>query len=597
MLTRKSIFSLWLVYMLGWLIVASRSGQKLSGFFGNVKCYIVQGFAAIKNETFTCILFAACVLLLLRSTYMSLILVPRESETLSSLLPRVMFWIEHGTTYDYVTQTPVFAGYLSLHNILLTGGDVFVNLTQNMAAYGSAILLYTILRRMDLHRTGALLGVFLMLTMNCFNLQASSSLTDLIAAFYILITVSISQDILLEEERISFHSKWVKLFVLLGVSCGLAFSIINQATLPFACVLTLLFLYLVFRKEPIVPLLSYGVLSGAIALAFRVPVLYRNYTHFGHTLLISFRDYMIDSFSIKAIILTMTKNCISIASGKNNRYILTEFAKLVASVLGIDLNAPETSLGSEFWFTFDYSESLASAYLIMLLFFVALVIGIRRLIRRRDQNDVLGAIMLLQFVVAVGFFKWEGQIVKRVLPSIILAIIPISYFIWNAIDGIKKKRTREVLTFLLPFWLLFAGICANGGSYDYFRYLTKYDNFTGQYMYDRFERYYVPLKIVDRYEQICVKIEQEGFRSVGLYGNSFVYPILARYYHVMPVENVDFTTEPQVPEDPARFTPDAVAVLDIDTGETPYYFCNGKQYACVYKDGTYSLWVRIDFEA
>lgn len=117
---------------------------------------------------------------------------PNSWDAMEHILPRVIFWVSNHSVGVY--PTPDYAQllkgpgaeFVALHSYLLWGGDRLLNLTEFFALFGSAVAASLIAGKLGAQRTGQLLSALFVVTVPVAVLEASGSMTSVVASFWIV---------------------------------------------------------------------------------------------------------------------------------------------------------------------------------------------------------------------------------------------------------------------------------------------------------------------------------------------------------------------------------------------------------------------------
>jgi hypothetical protein len=128
----------------------------------------------------------------------ALVAAPNNADSLSYHLPRVEHWVQDRSVAFYPTaihrQTGTSPGaeYLLTHLRLLAGPEEFYNLVQWSAALGCAMVVSRIALQLGAGRMGQLLAAATVLTAPLVTLEATSTQTDLVVAFWVACGASLA---------------------------------------------------------------------------------------------------------------------------------------------------------------------------------------------------------------------------------------------------------------------------------------------------------------------------------------------------------------------------------------------------------------------
>jgi 4-amino-4-deoxy-L-arabinose transferase-like glycosyltransferase len=138
---------------------------------------------------------AAAAAITLATGAVALAAAPNTWDSLTYHLPRVAHWIQNAEVAFYPThilrqlhQTP-WAEYAVLHAQLLAGSDRFANLVQWAALAGSCVGVSLLAKELGAGPRGQGLAAFVAATLPMGLMQATSTMTDFTAAFWLLAAV------------------------------------------------------------------------------------------------------------------------------------------------------------------------------------------------------------------------------------------------------------------------------------------------------------------------------------------------------------------------------------------------------------------------
>jgi len=212
---------------------------------------------------------------------------PNNWDSMTYHMVRVIHWIQNQNVAFYPTQSanqlelPPGAEYILLNLQLLFGGDRLANLAQWSAFVGCMVGASSIARLLGAGRSGQILAAVFTATLPSACLEAETTQSDLVAAFWLVCFIWLTLRIFTRREDESPRARWF-LFCLAGISAGL--SMATRATsyihiAPF--VLGLIGIAAAkFKWRAGAPLL----VTAALAILLNLPIYVRN-ERFTHTLL------------------------------------------------------------------------------------------------------------------------------------------------------------------------------------------------------------------------------------------------------------------------------------------------------------------------
>lgn len=228
------------------------------------------------------ILIAAVALLyMLPLLFLAFYAAPNNFDSHMYHLNRILIWIYNGNLDHFPTMhlqqlyLNVFAEYLVLDTVLLSGSDQFAGLIQFSAFIGSICGIGLIARKFGLGKDGQLLATICFLTLPIVLFESTSTQVDLCACFFFISFVYFGFE-LLEKKSV---------LALVVMMQSLAFGGFSKYTiLIFAIPFVLYFgvrILLQYRFAYAVKVLV--VALGLMAITFS-PFFCRNYTLFGHVM-------------------------------------------------------------------------------------------------------------------------------------------------------------------------------------------------------------------------------------------------------------------------------------------------------------------------
>lgn len=598
MLNRKAAFSVWaLVVLIELLVILKHKSNSLIKWFREFVFLIKNSMRSVFKQPVEAILLLIIILLLVRSTFLALFTVPANWDSMTYHLSRIMYWIQHSSVTYYPTHierqlySPVLAEYIGLHLILITGGDYFINLIQNASVYGCAFIIYNMIKRMGCKRIWSISAVIVFLTMNIVQAEAVSTQVDLVATLFLLSFIYLLLDIVWVKKELRYSGGLIVEFIAIGLALAMGYLTKSHVLILSLVVVMYALFYRMHIGDKFSQLMGFGIISGISALILVAPSLVRNYVYSGDVLASQYMSGIsIGTLNPKYAFVNLLKNYTLIAASHNSDS-LQNVVIWVARLLHVNIDSEVISFGENpFIVRYSNNMDLASAEIFAILLIIAIGICIYRLIVVRNKNDVLGAVLLLQLLICMVVVRWQPWGIRLLLPAIIVAIIPVIYYLSVVCDSPSMKKFIAIVELVA----MFLCIGQANGEYKYLR-----EDAGNGYKWDsgRFERYFRYRGNAYPYSKMCDYIDKVKPLRIGFYnnGDSYQYPMMARYYNDIDFENVILGAANS--EMNASYNPEIIVVsgekLDTETTQ----ICNSKEYYCVFYEEEwedYSLWESIE---
>ena len=548
---------------------------------------------AVSGDGFLFFEILVLVYILIRSTWLSINTVPYNFDSMTYHLPRILFWAEHKTVAYYGTNilrqliSPVFAEYVNLHVFLLTGTDRLFNLLQNLSLYGCVFIVYQLVRSFGVDRKWSVLGCILTACTNIVYAESTTTQVDLFAALILLIVAY--QIIVMFNQKVEINRRSLRSFLPLGICAGLLYITKSNAVVSAACLALVFFLLRLIRKDKIVSLILMSLIACIVALFIASPTFYRNYQETGDILASNYMGGItVGTFNPKMLFMNGLKNYSSVAVRRSNERPLSEMVINTGNIIRADVNAPEISYYGV-GYSIGYSTSIdkagahVAAPLLALGFFLSLI----RLITKRKLKYLIVFALAAQLVANLMIVRWQPWVSRLLVPCICLAI-PVPVILLGELFpfGIGESHPvfqgkRSLVGFMALATIVFLCICSNSEEHaSLLNYaMTNVDNLSS-----KFDLYFQGRFIGDIYKGLNEYLNENECKRLGIYTgeDSYQYPILARWYNIMDIENVtmyEMLKGPDKSMNPS-FDPDVIFVADIDLNESRVYMCNGNTYLC-----------------
>jgi len=525
---------------------------------------------------------------MLARTVLAVVGAPDGYDVVTYHLPRVMFWLQHHsvdyypTTYWAQIYEPVFAEYVNLNVWLLTGGDLFVAMFQNLSGYGCCILLYAVMKKLGCSIKWALFSCILAISMNLFNAEMGTADADLVGTFYLMVLIYLILEVLYDSKLTIFQ------FTLLGIVSGILYIAKTNVCVPAAMVIIYVALVKIFQKHfRIIPL---GIISLIFIAVLVFPTFYRNYQEFGDifTALISHytgsilsESVTIGTLSPKYVIVNIIKNLCTLGVERNT-VLLGGLVKTIGRVLKVDINAPEISYNN---MSFQLTYFLNGAHVVIPLFLISALIALVYLIKRHTRTDGLMFVMILQLFVMLVVIRWAPFQGHIAFPSLVISVIPIAYYFMEITKKFSKDSWKYKVCYFLVLDIIFACWGCSIENLGFSSYVA-----VARIHHPRFVRYFginQHRSFFIAYDNFSKIIDAGTYENIGLDGTPgmYQYPVLAKYVpegkkiECVRLQGNGREIEPMNP----NFSPDIILVENVELDTEKIYTCNGNDYKCVFK--------------
>lgn len=183
----------WLVEVIGlsgllvyWNTTGRISFARLSDDLRNV--VQLRGLSK-SNKT---MIFIALIFFILPLLFLAVYPPPNNFDAHSYHLNRILFWVSNGNLDHFPTQhiqqlyLNVFAEYLVLHSVLLSGSDAYAGLVQFGAFIGSLAGISLLAKKVGMKADGQLLAAAFLLTLPIGIFESTSAQVDYVACFFFI---------------------------------------------------------------------------------------------------------------------------------------------------------------------------------------------------------------------------------------------------------------------------------------------------------------------------------------------------------------------------------------------------------------------------
>lgn len=418
-LTLAAVLALWLAALLLALGAALRAGVKPLAFW--------QQLAMPRFSLFEWLVLGTCALILAGTALTAWVAPPNTYDSLSYHMPRVMHWMQDHSVAYYPTDnlrqlyTAPGAEFIILHFQLLAGSDRLANFVQWFSMLGSALAVSLIARELGVDRRGQVFAAAASLGIPMGILQATSTQTDYVTAFWLACFVYWMLVVVRKAQPWDIAAA--------GASLGLA-ALTKSTTYIFAFPFLLWFGIWLLRRYRLRSLRFWAAIA-AIFLLLNSGVYVRDMQLFGNPIgMVANKPYASDLdrvsnelFSAPALASNIIRNVflhVETPFPRTNKRLL-EWITALHRKLGIAINDPRTTYGGLDFrvHTISLHEDIAGNPLQLLLILLGVPFLLLHPRRNRAWWPYIGSI-LLGFVVFCFYLKWQRFNSRLQLPLFVL---------------------------------------------------------------------------------------------------------------------------------------------------------------------------------
>lgn len=382
--------------------------------------------------------------LLLVTFFIAVCYPPNNWDSMTYHLPRIEHWLQNGNLDHYYTSnlrqvvSAPFAEIAILHGRVLSGDDWLMNLVQWSAYLGTIIVISRIAASLGLDRRKQIIASLFFATLPMAILQASSTQTDLVEAFWIVCLID------------RFFSWKKERTLLLSVDFGIALglAILTKGT-AYAFALPFVAYFAILCCKDYRKYMVGAVLAAVICLAINMPHFTRNYISYKNPLGIH-SDKTVSDFSLSSF-------AISFVSGAYvNVPVPLPFSIEINNALK-EVDKSKFPYGSLLVHSYGswkndiknippFHEDTARNTLHFIIFLIALFVSLYK-----KKYRVYASLVALSWCVFAFFIPWQPWVTRLQVP-----LFAISAPLFAALfDSEKRLRSLNfILLFICCFSLL-----------------------------------------------------------------------------------------------------------------------------------------------
>jgi hypothetical protein len=455
--------------------------------------------------------------------FLALYTPPQTWDSLNYHLSRVAHWSQERGVLPFATgiEKQNFmqpgAEMIVLHFYVLFGSDRLANFVEWLAMLGSLVGVSFIASQLGANLLGQLLSAVFTATLPMGIIQASSTMTDYVVAFWMVCVAS---------ESLSIKRQGLKLNAVVYISLGAGLALLTKLTavvylLPFA----ILIIVVSLRQVSVGRTMLMWLLAILLVIAVNAGHLMRNTIVYGHPIGPSstIALHANELYEPRALLSNLLRNAALHAGSpwsRVNDWLFLSIYKVHVK-LGLDIQDPRTTTVG--WFAIgkpSTGEATAGnplhAILILIIFF--LIIIIPRL--RKSSLMVYVVIVAATFITYCLVFKWQIFGSRLHLPFFVLFAPAIGFSLSRILPSGAVRFIGAILILASWPWLM---------SIDSRPLIQNEQSLTGCILTKTHEELYFTLgqHLIEPYTTMTEIINETGCRRVGLMlsGNGAEYPL------------------------------------------------------------------------
>jgi hypothetical protein len=381
---------------------------------------------------------------------------PQTYDSLNYHMPRVAHWAQEHAVVHYATgiaeQNVISPGaeLVVLHFYVLTNGDQLANIPAWLSLLGSIIVASWVAALLGADRRGQVLAAVVAATIPMGIVQASSTMTDSVAAFWTLCVAAEALALLTGPMR-----RAGLVFDILAAGLALLTKPTTSVfVLPFGALVG----WLLWQRWKVKQTLVWGAIALVLVVGINAGHLIRNAVTYGNPLgdraRLSLHNNEVRT--LQGITSNLIRN-VALHSGtpwgRVNRAVYNTVVKIHEG-LGLAVDDPRTtSAGPYPWMGVRTDENIAGNLLHALL--ILWCSGVALIARKRLGNANLTYVLLSAstFVLFSILFKWQVYGSRYHMPFFVLFAPAIAYALWALL---RPRMGWVVALFLIVFtypWL------------------------------------------------------------------------------------------------------------------------------------------------
>lgn len=455
-ITAASLAIAWalpVVAALGLWVASSRQARRSSGpqskpASGVVSITATPARSATLTDWGDRVLLLGVLLVLSMTALVAWLTPPQTYDSLNYHMPRVAHWAQEHAVHHFTTGIDVQnvltpgAEMIVLHFYVLAGGDRLANFPAWLSLLGSLIVASWIAALLGADRRGQVLAAVVAATIPMGIVQASSTMTDLVAAFWVACVAAEALYLWVGAMRPAGL-----IFAALGA--GLAWLTKPTAVafvFPFGGMIGVL----LWRRWGGVRTLGWGGVAVLLVLSVNAGHLARNAALYGNPLGDQARlaTHSNELINPQGIVSNLLRNAALHSGSPWGRIngVVYEVVLKIHDWIGLSVEDPRTTaIGPYGWANWRTEENITGNFLHAVLTLWCLGASVLALKRLGWANLLYVLLALLGFVLFSAIFKWQKFGGRYHMPFFILAAPAIAY----VLSVVLRRRAAWWLGLLL----------------------------------------------------------------------------------------------------------------------------------------------------
>ena len=382
---------------------------------------------------------------------------PHTWDSLNYHMPRVAHWAQEGAVRHFATgidvqnSMPPGAEMIILNFYVLSGSDRLANFVQWFSMIGCLVGVSVIAKQLGAKSLGQVLAVAASVSIPMGIVQASSTMTDYVVAFWVVCLAVEALTLLAEPHN-------AKAIVLSSMAVGLALltkPIAAAYVLPFAAMVALV----VLKKWKPIHLLAWGGIAALLVISINAGHLARNIHLYGNPIssqgrIAEHANQLLNPVGIVSNVVRNAALHTGTPWGRVNK-VVYETVEWLHQVMDIDLNDPRTtSVGPYPWITFRTMEDMTGNLLHAFLILVSFVVTIAARKQLGSKVVLYALVTAVTFVLFSSLFKWQ-KFGSRYHLSFFVLFTPLVGLLLHRYLGRKRAVLAAAVLILASYpWLL-----------------------------------------------------------------------------------------------------------------------------------------------